>query len=152
MFRYFKMALIVTLIFGFGLLDFAFGNSQLTISFHSESVVVGEEISLGEIGKIVLNNDKLCEKLSNLVIAEAAPPGETRELSLSHIKKCIKELGFNLELIQFYGPKVLRITTIPNKIIDLLIEDKMASQNNCFRRFIIPEFCFRQSFFIAGYS
>jgi hypothetical protein len=128
--NYFRIYLIGILAVRFGICPVVYGNPQFTISFHSESVVVGSEISLGEIGKIVLNNEKLCKRLSSLVIAEAAPPGETREISLSYIKKRLKELGFDIQQIHFKGPKVLRITTMPNKLIDLLIEDKIASRDH----------------------
>ena len=133
---YFRIMLVLSLIFGFGILPAFSETPQLTISFHSESVVVGPEISLGEIGKIVINNEMLCKTLRDLIIAEAAPPGETREISLSYIKKCIKELGFNLQEIQFNGPKVLRITTMPNKLIDLLIEDQTAFQHEDSQEFL----------------
>jgi len=128
-----RIGLISFFAFGPGIGWVAATSPQFSISFHSESIVVGTQISLGEIAKIATSNEKIGHALRKLQITEAAPPGETRELTLSFIRKCIKERGFNLRQIQFTGPKILRITTMPTKIIDLLIEDKIALRYRTFQ-------------------
>lgn len=132
-----RIGLISLFIFGPGISRGAANPPQFRIFFQTESIVIGTQISLGEIAKIVASDEKIGLTLRGLKISEAAPPGETREVTLSYVKKCIKESGYNLQQFQFSGPRILRITTMPTKIIDLLIEDKIVLPN---RTDLIPEF------------
>lgn len=100
--------------------------SQFTINFKTESIVIGPQITLGEVGQIIVADKALRHRLNQLEITKAAPPGEAKEITVSQIKKCVREEGFDLAHIIFKGPKILRITTLPDKLINLIIEDKLA--------------------------
>lgn len=101
-------------------------NQQFTLKFSSESIVIGPQIVLGEICEIAVKDTSQLVMIKKLVVGDAAPPGEAREISLSLIKKYIRESGFDLKQINFKGPKIIRITTIQNKLIDLWIDDTIG--------------------------
>jgi len=124
LFRHQKLLLIFCFLMGYNLAPAK--TILLTINFRTESKVIGPNIKLGEIGQIMVTDQKVKQQLNNLVIAKAAPPGEALEITRSYIKKCIREHGFNLNSIIFNGPKTIRITTIQNRLIHLRIDDPMA--------------------------
>ncbi|MCI0511751.1 hypothetical protein L0128_00890 [candidate division KSB1 bacterium] len=104
---------------------------KFTLNFRSEAVIPGPQILLGEISQIEVPDLKIRKQLMRLPVTTAAVPGEAKEISLSLIKRRIQEAGFKLETISFKGPKSIRITTLPDDLIRLYIEDPMAKNTSC---------------------
>lgn len=103
---------------------------KFTLNFRSEAVIPGPQILLGEISQIEVPDLKIRKQLMRLPVTTAAVPGEAKEISLSLIKRRIQEAGFKLETISFKGPKSIRITTLPDDLIRLYIEDPISKNTS----------------------
>lgn len=91
-------------------------HNDFSINLKSQALVLGPQIKLGDIAVIEVP-DSLAKQLTKVVICEkAAPPGESRELSLNYIKRCIKRAGFKKYLTFIHGPRIIRVTTAPVEI------------------------------------
>ncbi len=101
-------------------------NSDFSINLKSRALVLGPKITLGDIGKIVVPDSLQRLRLSSIELGEAPPPGESRELSLSYIKRCIKRAGFEEFISYIKGPKTIRVTTAQVEIEKAFLKEEYA--------------------------
>ncbi len=99
---------------------------KLTINLQTEVIIPGPYIKLGDISQISLSDSSLAKKLSSLILSKAAVPGEAKEITISLIKKRIREVGLELSQINFKGPRVIRIKTLENNILNFFIDQYLA--------------------------
>lgn len=102
------------------------GNNQLSINLKAQAVVVGPEIKLGDIGYIVLGDSAVRKRLSQIKIGIAPPPGESSEILLSYVKRCLIKEGFKKFVSVLRGPNVIRVTTAQNEIDKAFLREEYA--------------------------
>jgi hypothetical protein len=101
-------------------------STKFTINLQAEAIIPGPYILLGDISQISLNDTSLARKLSALILTNAAVPGEAKEITISFIKKRIREVGLELSQISFKGPRVIRIKTLENNILNFFMNQYLA--------------------------
>ncbi len=69
-------------------------SSKLSIKLKARTIVLGPDITLGDVSNILTPNSIVRAKLLAIKIGHAPPPGESREIKLSYIKRCLKVAGF----------------------------------------------------------
>jgi hypothetical protein len=99
---------------------------NLSINLKSRAIVVGPVITLGDIGYIVLQDSVKRLLLTSIKIGDAPPPGESSEISLNYIKKCLKMAGFKDDISALRGPKVIRVTTAQIEIDKAFLKEEYA--------------------------
>ncbi|MBN2090276.1 hypothetical protein JW964_11750 [candidate division KSB1 bacterium] len=102
---------------------------KFTINLQAEAIIPGPYILLGEVSQISLSDSSLARKLSSVILTKAAVPGEAKEITISFIKKRIREIGLELSQISFKGPRVIRIKTLENNILNFFIDQYLAFSN-----------------------
>jgi len=84
---------------------------KFSISLKARAVVLGPEVKLGDISNVVIPDHNKRNQLASIVIGQAPPPGESSEISLTYIKRCLKLHGFEKYLSVIDGPRTIRIIT-----------------------------------------
>jgi len=128
--RYLKPCVLLLLAMGLHLNDVHAINFRITVNFHPEAISIGPKIKLGEISQISVKNQRLRCALDSLVITDAAISGEAKEISISFIKKKLRESGLDLNQICFKGSRIIRITTLTDNLINLIIENQITQNNH----------------------
>ena len=142
-----RMIRIIGIFVGLGLLYFnllrwGYGqgvtsneNREFSINLKSKALVLGPKITLGDIGVLEIPDRIKKEKLASIILGDAAPPGESRELSLSYIKRCLKRAGFEEFNSYIRGSRMIRVTTAPVEIDKAILKDGFAfiSRNEFFK-------------------
>ncbi|MFQ5863913.1 MAG: hypothetical protein ACE5IW_01655 [bacterium] len=125
---------ILVIIMLFAGLDAAFSQSMplnsgrnFSINLKSKALVLGPKIKLGEIGKIIVPDSLQRLKLSSIELGQAPPPGESTDLSLNYIKRCLKRAGFEEFISYIKGPKTVRVTTAQIEIDKAFLEEGYAN-------------------------
>jgi flagella basal body P-ring formation protein FlgA len=99
---------------------------SLSINLKSKALVIGPKIRLGEVGVIEGANRKIKAALDSLVLGQAAPPGESRELTLSYIKNKMRAAGLKKYIRFIKGPKIIRVTTAHTQIDKAILRDAVT--------------------------
>ncbi|RMF67387.1 MAG: hypothetical protein D6743_04975 [Calditrichaeota bacterium] len=99
---------------------------KLSINLKARTVVLGPEITLGDVGRIVVRDRALRQKLSSVKIKQAPPPGEATDISLNDIKKCLRVAGFGKYVHALRGPRTIRVVTAPVEIDKAFIREEHA--------------------------
>lgn len=108
---------------------------DLSINLKAKALVLGPKIRLGDIGVLVIadssENKTLAEKLALVEVGDAPPPGESREISIYYIKRCLKKAGFGDFVSRLNGPRTVRVTTAAVEVDKARLEDSNASIHRC---------------------
>ncbi|MFQ5769469.1 MAG: hypothetical protein ACE5HX_02960 [bacterium] len=117
----------------FILLDLIYGQNitsnnktELSINIKTKALVLGPKIKLGDIGVLVVPDSIKKEQLASVILGDAAPPGESREISLNYIKRCLKRAGLGEFNSYIHGPKTIRVTTAPVEMDKAIIKEGVA--------------------------
>ncbi|TDI87718.1 MAG: hypothetical protein E2O78_00705 [Caldithrix sp.] len=66
-------------------------------------------------------------KLSAIKIGKAAPPGESTEILLSHIKKKLMHAGFGEYADSISGPRTIRVLTAQKEIDKAFVKEGLVA-------------------------
>lgn len=99
---------------------------DVSINLKSKALVLGPKIRLGDIGVFSVPDSTSKEKLSAIELGNAPPPGETREISIYYIKRCLKSEGLGQFAPRLKGPKTIRVTTAPVEVNKAILQDNTA--------------------------
>ncbi|MCH8873367.1 hypothetical protein IH824_11465, partial [candidate division KSB1 bacterium] len=77
----------------------------MSIKLKARTIVLGPDITLGDVSNILTPNSIVRAKLLAIKIGHAPPPGESSEIKLSHIKRCLKVAGFEEYTKTIRGPR-----------------------------------------------
>lgn len=102
-------------------------NGNFSINLKSKALVLGPKIKLGDIGKVIVPDSLQMLRLSSVELGEAPPPGESSDLSLSHIKRCLKRAGFEEFISYIKGPRIIRVTTAQVEIDKAFLREDYAN-------------------------
>jgi hypothetical protein len=100
--------------------------TELSINIKSKALVLGPKIKLGDIGVLVIPDSLKKEQLASIILGDAAPPGESREISLNYIKRSLKRAGLGEFNSYIRGPKTIRVTTAPVEMDKAIIKEGVA--------------------------
>lgn len=104
---------------------------KLTIHLKAKAIVLGPIVTLGDIGSISIPDSFIQSRISSIKIKDAPPPGESSEIRLSQIKKCLRKAGFDRYLNILNGPRLIRVTTAQIEIDKAFIKEEYALNLNC---------------------
>ena len=97
---------------------------RYSIIIKSKALVLGPKINLGDIGTLIIPDSAALARVASINLGKAPPPGESKEITLQYIKKCLMQAGLN-DLIKYLnGPRVIRVITAPIEI------EKTIRRNN----------------------
>lgn len=101
-------------------------SKDFAILLKAKATVLGPDISLGDVGNIIIKDRKVRTKLLAMKIATAPPPGESLEISLAQIKRRLKSAGLTqyVELIQ--GPSHIRVMTAQTEIDKAIVMEEFV--------------------------
>lgn len=102
------------------------GKREFSINIKSKALVLGPKITLGEIGVLAIPDSVKKEQLASVELGLAPPPGESREITLRYIKRCIKRAGFGEFISYIKGPRTIRVITAPVEIDKAILKDEIA--------------------------
>jgi len=108
---------------------------EYSINLKSRVIVIGPMITLGDIGQVVERDSATKILLSAVKIIEAPPPGETTEISINFIKRCLITAGLRKYTSSLKGPKVVRVTTAQVEIDKAFLIEEFASANGFKEKF-----------------
>ncbi len=100
---------------------------ELSIILRARSLVLGPDITLGDIGEIAIPDSSQRRILSTIKIGQAPPPGESTEISLNYVRKCLRSAGLQKYLSALKGPRTIRVVTAQREIDKVFIREAMAS-------------------------
>lgn len=98
----------------------------LRIKLRPLNLIVGNQIVLGDICDINIQNLEIRKRFSNINIGLAPPPGESIEISLISIKKKIASAGFPKYIAYVIGPKTIRAETAHREIDKAFLREEFA--------------------------
>jgi len=101
-------------------------SNNLSISLKARSVVLGPYVKLGDVGNLIIPNNKTRIQIASVIIGKAPPPGEAREISLNYIKRCLKSSGFEEYISFLNGPKTVRVITAHVEIDKAFLQQEFA--------------------------
>ena len=87
-----------------------------SINLRAKSTILGPHITLGDISSLMVADSLQRMELSAIKIGRAAPPGESTEILLSHIKKKLMQAGFGEYTDSIRGPRTIRVLTAQKEI------------------------------------
>ena len=99
---------------------------QFSINLKTKALVIGPIVTLGDIGSIVIADSIKRRQVSELKIADAAPPGESTEISLSYVKKRLQAAGLEDVISFLRGPSIIRVTTAQEEIDKAFVREEYA--------------------------
>ena len=124
---------VVSILFILGLIGMGSGeikqskNSiKLSIKLKARTVVLGPDITLGNVSYILTSNSTTRAKLLTIKIGNAPPPGESSEIKLSHIKRCLKVAGLDQYSKLIKGPRTIRVVTAQIEIDKAILREEFA--------------------------
>lgn len=91
-------------------------HSKATIELLSKKVILGPKINLGDVCDFKNMDTKIVHKLSSIILGIAPPPGESKEITRSFIKRRLIGAGFKNYIDYIEGPKRIQVTTAQNEI------------------------------------
>lgn len=102
------------------------GSNKLSIKLKARAIVLGPNITLGDVSHISTRNSTIREKLLTIKIGLAPPPGESSEIKLSYIKRCLTVAGFDKYTDAIKGPRTVRIITAQVEIDKAILKEEFA--------------------------
>jgi len=115
-------------------------SSKLSIKLKARTIVLGPDITLGEVSSILTPNSIVRTKLLAIKIGHAPPPGESSEIKLSYIKRCLKVAGFEEYTKTIRGPRTIRVVTAQVEIDKAILKEEFAKLLKNTARFACFEF------------
>lgn len=100
---------------------------DFSIDLKAKAIVIGPNITLGDIGQVTTHDSTLRSQLSSIQVGQAPPPGESSEIRLNHIKRCLKKAGFGEFIDTVKGPRIIRVTTAQIEIDKAFIKEEYAA-------------------------
>ncbi len=101
-------------------------SNLLSIKVKAKSLVLGPEVTLGDISSLHLGEGQSNEALNSIKIMKAPPPGESTDVSMSEIKRKLKIAGFEKYIPFLKGPRTVRIITAHNEIDKAFLKEGLA--------------------------
>lgn len=106
---------------------YALGQKQhFSINLKTKALVIGPDITLGEIGQVIIPDRFKRSQLAAVKIAPAPPPGESTEISMTLIKRRMTRAGFGEFIPYLKGPRAIRVTTAQTEIDKAFIKEQYA--------------------------
>lgn len=93
--------------------------------------IVGPYISLSDICTLKPKSEALQQKIALIKLGKAAPPSESKDLSLSYIKLQLRRAGLLEYIDALKGPRIIRVTTAHKDITRLRIEEAIVKDFEC---------------------
>jgi hypothetical protein len=100
--------------------------SRLSINLKAKAVVLGPEVTLGDIVFIQVEDLKLRNRLMSIKVGEAPPPGESFEITLHYIKRLLETTGFAQVANHLNGPRSVRVITAQKEIDKAFVREEFA--------------------------
>jgi flagella basal body P-ring formation protein FlgA len=85
--------------------------SPLIIRLTDTATVVGPNISIGEVADLIGSGSGNSERVRRLIVAKAAPAGDTATITQQYIKICLRREGFLLTDFDFDGADSSKVLT-----------------------------------------
>lgn len=101
-------------------------SKRVSINLKLHSVVLGPEVTLGDVSHILMRDGITKAKLVSIKIGNAPPPGESSDIQLSYIKRCVKVAGFEKYSTIIKGPRTIRVRTAQFEIDKALLREEFA--------------------------
>jgi len=101
-------------------------HQPFAINLRPRSVVLGPNVTLGDLGNIYLSDRNRRKILSQIDLGQAPPPGEGREISLSYIKRRLRTEGLGEFIALLSGPKRVRVITAQIEIDKAFLSEQFA--------------------------
>ncbi|MFQ5705905.1 MAG: hypothetical protein ACE5HO_00525 [bacterium] len=98
----------------------------MSINLKSQALVLGPVIRLGDIGILSVPDSVARRRLESVELGKAAPPGESREISIYYIRRSLKRAGLGKFISNIKGPKTIRVTTAPIELDKARLRDGIA--------------------------
>ncbi len=134
------LSLLIVIDMGSSETKHAKNSSKLSIKLKARTIVLGPDITLGDVSNILTPNSTLRTKLLAIKIGHAPPPGESSEIKLSYIKRCLKVAGFEEYAKTIWGPKTIRVVTAQFEIDKAILKEEFAKLLKNTARFACLEF------------
>jgi flagella basal body P-ring formation protein FlgA len=83
---------------------------EVTVKAHSEVLVRGPKVFLGEVSEISGGDQDLIDELAHLELARSPRPGNTSHIRESYVNSLLRRKGFPLDRIELEIPKKIIIT------------------------------------------
>ncbi len=91
-------------------------HSKVMIELLSKKVILGPKINLGDVCDFKNMDAKIVDELRSIMIGIAPPPGESKEITRSLIKRRLIGAGFKNYIDFIEGPKRIQVITAQNEI------------------------------------
>lgn len=101
-------------------------NASLSIKLRARTTVLGPDVTLGDVSHILTRNRTIRARLLTIKIGHAPPPGESSEIKLSYIKRCLKMAGFTEYTKAIKGPRTIRVVTAQVEIDKAILKEEFA--------------------------
>lgn len=101
--------------------------AKYVLEIKAHGTVVGPYISLAEISRIIPRSDELMARLKKVQLGRAAPPGESKDLSLNHIRLQLRRRGLDGHFKAVTGPKIVRVRTAHKDMTRLRLQESVAA-------------------------
>ena len=92
-----------------------------------ETVVVGPYIHLHEICDIKPKSKSFMKKIQKVRVAKAAPPGESKDISISQLRLVLRHARLEKYIRLIKGPKVIRVKTGHKDITRMRLEESIGA-------------------------
>jgi flagella basal body P-ring formation protein FlgA len=99
---------------------------ELSINLKARSLVIGPRILLKEVCVIQTDDKAIQQKIGEVQLGKAPPPGESKELTLAFIKLQLRQAGLQKYIDKLSGPKSIRVTTAHEEISKAVLEDAVT--------------------------
>lgn len=100
--------------------------ARLSINLKAKAVVLGPEVTLGDIGFVQVADIKLRKRLMSIKVGEAPPPGESFEITLHYVKRLLETTGFAQIASRLNGPRSVRVITAQKEIDKAFVREEFA--------------------------
>ena len=101
-------------------------SKKLSIKLKARTIVLGPDVTLGNVSHILTPNNTIRAKLLAIKIGHAPPPSESNEIKVSHIKRCLKVAGFGKYINTIRGPRTIRVVTAEIEIDKAILKEEFA--------------------------
>lgn len=101
--------------------------------------IVGPDILLKDICLLKPESEALQKKVALVYLGKAAPPSESKDISLSYIRLQLRRAGLLEYFDTLKGPRIIRVTTAHKDITRLRIKEAVveAFENNFENKIVI---------------
>jgi len=103
------------------------GPATTIITLHPKAEIRDSNVRLGDIADIRNGDSRLIDKLQNIVIALAPPPGQIRNIDLLYIRMRMKQSDIDLSQVILESPETIEVSRksveIDRKMVEQMIYD-----------------------------